>query len=152
MAQIRPPTRQQLGSFLKSQELVRYFEQLFLAAGQDTPDEIIVLRRLVEEATVEAQSAFSAAIEALAALQALSDSLGLEPRAQLGTIASQNADAIEVGTVSANVNRAFRATNQTSSAAASAGTLANAPAAGDPTFWLKVNINSTNFAIPCWAG
>jgi hypothetical protein len=47
-------------------------------------------------------------------------------------------------------DRAVRFNNQTSAAGAGAGTLANAPAAGNPTHWLKINIGGTNFAIPCW--
>lgn len=50
------------------------------------------------------------------------------------------------------VDRALRFNNQTSAAAAQTGTLTNAPAAGNPTHWLKINIGGTNFAIPCWPG
>lgn len=38
----------------------------------------------------------------------------------------------------------------TSGAAAAVGTLNNAPAAGDPTFWLPVDIAGTVRYIPCW--
>lgn len=44
----------------------------------------------------------------------------------------------------------YTASNQTSGAAANVGTLTNAPAVGNPTFWLRVVINGTNFAIPAW--
>jgi hypothetical protein len=50
------------------------------------------------------------------------------------------------------VDRAVRFDNQTNAAGAAAGTLGNAPTAGDPGHWLKINIGGTNFAIPCWAG
>jgi hypothetical protein len=30
------------------------------------------------------------------------------------------------------------------------GTLNNAPAAGNPAFWLRVRVNGTNLAIPAW--
>lgn len=49
-------------------------------------------------------------------------------------------------------DRAVRFNNQTSSAAAQTGTLTNAPAAGNPGFWLKINVGGTNYALPCWAG
>lgn len=49
-------------------------------------------------------------------------------------------------------NRGLATTNQTSSAAAAAGTLTNAPVAGNPGYWLKITINGTNYSIPCWAG
>lgn len=39
----------------------------------------------------------------------------------------------------------------TSQAAAAAGTLGNAPTAGDPGFWLAVRIAGALYAIPCWA-
>lgn len=50
------------------------------------------------------------------------------------------------------VDRAVRFNNQTSAAAANVGTLNNAPAAGDPGYWLKINIDGTNYALPAWAG
>lgn len=56
------------------------------------------------------------------------------------------------GAIFTNEDRGYAATAQTSSAGASAGTLTNAPAAGNPTFWLKVNVNNTSFAIPMWPG
>lgn len=40
---------------------------------------------------------------------------------------------------------------QTSGAGAHTGTLNNAPAAGDPGFWLPVTINGTTYYIPCWS-
>lgn len=49
-------------------------------------------------------------------------------------------------------DRGVRFDNQTSAAGANIGTLLNAPTAGDPGFWLKVNIGGTNYAIPAWAG
>lgn len=50
------------------------------------------------------------------------------------------------------VDRGVYFSNQTDSAGVSAGTLGNAPAAGNPTFWLKIKINGSTYAIPCWAG
>lgn len=41
-------------------------------------------------------------------------------------------------------------TGQTSGAGAGAGTLTNAPSAGNPTHWLRVKINGANRLIPCW--
>lgn len=56
------------------------------------------------------------------------------------------------GIFSWETDRGLRANNQTSAAAAQLGTLTNAPAAGNPGYWLKINIGGTNYAIPCWAG
>lgn len=41
-------------------------------------------------------------------------------------------------------------TSQTSDAGAATGTLTNAPHATNPTFWLRININGTNCAVPAW--
>lgn len=40
---------------------------------------------------------------------------------------------------------------QTSDAGAAAGTLTNAPHAGNPPFWLRIEINGTAYAMPAWA-
>lgn len=40
--------------------------------------------------------------------------------------------------------------NQTSGAGAAGGTLTNAPSAGNPSHWLRVQINGANRFIPCW--
>lgn len=56
------------------------------------------------------------------------------------------------GTIANATDRPYISTGQTSSAGASVGTLTNSPTAGDPGFWLKVNINGTNYAIPAWLG
>ena len=40
--------------------------------------------------------------------------------------------------------------NLTNGAAAAAGTLLNAPAAGNPTKWIPINDNGTIRYIPCW--
>jgi hypothetical protein len=42
-------------------------------------------------------------------------------------------------------------TNQTNGAGASLGTLTNAPSAGDPAFWLRIQINGANRFVPAWA-
>lgn len=57
-----------------------------------------------------------------------------------------------LGVFTENVDRGVRFNNQTSSAGALAGTLLNAPTAGNPGFWLKINIGGVNYSIPCWAG
>lgn len=56
------------------------------------------------------------------------------------------------GEILTTADRGYKATAQTSSAGAAAGTLLNSPAAGNPTFWLKVSINGVALAIPCWPG
>jgi hypothetical protein len=53
-------------------------------------------------------------------------------------------------TLRVDTDNGYRAINQTSAAGASAGTLTNAPSAGNPAFWLRVNINSVDRFIPAW--
>ena len=57
----------------------------------------------------------------------------------------------EAGAVFDLVNQGLRINGQTSGAGASAGTLSNAPSAGDPSFWLPINIAGALRWIPCWA-
>lgn len=66
-------------------------------------------------------------------------------------------DVITIGENTAGVtltlnlpNQGLRINNQTSGAGAGAGTLGNAPAAGDPAFWMPINIAGTVRYFPCW--
>ena len=52
-------------------------------------------------------------------------------------------------TITADNGQLF--TGQTDGAGVAAGTLNNAPTAGDPAFWLRVQINGANRFIPAWA-
>jgi hypothetical protein len=54
--------------------------------------------------------------------------------------------------VKINSDRNLAFGNQTSSAGAGAGTIGNAPHAGNPDFWLRTIVNGTNVALPCWNG
>lgn len=56
------------------------------------------------------------------------------------------------GLVQFQTDRGLRFNNQTSAAGASTATFTNAPAAGNPIFYLKINIDGTNGAIPVLAG
>ncbi len=57
-------------------------------------------------------------------------------------------------TVQLNIaqDRGARFDNQTSGFGIAAGTLLNAPVAGDPNHWLKISIGGVNHVIPCWLG
>lgn len=54
------------------------------------------------------------------------------------------------GVVTIGLDRGLDFRNQTNQAAAAAGTLNNAPAAGDPAFWIPVVVNGVNRAVPAW--
>lgn len=56
------------------------------------------------------------------------------------------------GIVTAGGSRPYKATGASNAAAANTGTLTNSPTAGNPGFWLPVNINGTDYCIPCWVG
>lgn len=47
-------------------------------------------------------------------------------------------------------DQSFRINGQVSGAGASAGTLTNAPAAGNPSFWLPINVGGTVYFFPGW--
>lgn len=57
-----------------------------------------------------------------------------------------------LGNISTSANRGLQFLNSTSSASTQTATLTNAPSAGNPSFWLKVSINGTNYSIPAWIG
>ena len=69
----------------------------------------------------------------------------------IGNSGANRPRSIFVGTsIQIEVNNGLKLTNQTNGAAAGAGTLANAPAAGNPTFWMPITVNGVNKHIPCW--
>jgi hypothetical protein len=85
-------TRDQLAEFLTDQQQIRQFELLFSTVDAIAPD-------VVNEVKIEAGTAQATANEALAALSALSQALELvtlSPRPELGTIASQNSDNVNI--------------------------------------------------------
>ena len=67
-------TREQLAKFLPSHELIKAFEKLFDVAGA-TPDEINALTMLVEEVTLNAESAAAGQAALAAQLQRIASAL-----------------------------------------------------------------------------
>lgn len=51
-----------------------------------------------------------------------------------------------------NKDRFALITNATTTAGTTTATLTNWPVAGNPAFFLKINVNTTNMIIPCWNG
>lgn len=79
------------------------------------------------------------------------------PPVQIGTLGQQQADRVNItgGSVNAQIKNnqtILLESTQTLSdgAAASAGTLLNAPVAGNPTKWVPINDNGTTRYIPAW--
>lgn len=54
------------------------------------------------------------------------------------------------GVLACSIDGGFTLTNQTDGAGAGAGTLTNAPAAGDPTIWIPMDINGSTVHVPGW--
>ena len=65
MAEPRPLTRDVLAKFLPDQESIRRFEKLFLVVSELTPAEIATLTQLVQEASIDANTAQATAQSAL---------------------------------------------------------------------------------------
>jgi hypothetical protein len=72
-----PPTRAELAQFLPDHASIRAFEQLFKIAGELTPNEIAQLGVLIQEVTLQADSAGAQAAAANGALDRIADSLEL---------------------------------------------------------------------------
>ena len=71
----------------------------------------------------------------------------LDPSVQLGTMASQNAENVTLGGGATLLSTLAALTN---GSAAAAGTLLNAPAAGNPTKWFAINDAGTVRYVPAW--
>jgi len=85
-------TRDQLATFLKNQEQIKQFENLFSTVDAIAPD-------VVSEINISVGTAQASANEALALISALTqalDLLALAPRSELGTIAPQNSDNVNI--------------------------------------------------------
>jgi hypothetical protein len=72
-----PPTRAELARFMPDHASIRAFEQLFKVAGELTPNEIAQLGVLIQEVTLQADSAGAQAAAANGALDRIADSLEL---------------------------------------------------------------------------
>lgn len=166
----RPPTRKELAEvFGNNQRLIRAFEQIFdlipsdLISQQTDLTNVEFLSAIADQRSVEAIDAINRLADAIEAL-ALAPNVEQEeledhtaPLVELGTIAAQNEDAVEIsgGTIVASLtddttNLIASSTALTDGAAASAGTLTNAPSAGDPTKWVAIDDNGTTRYIPAW--
>ena len=85
-------TRDQLATFLKNQEQIKQFENLFSTVDAIAPD-------VVSEINISVGTAQASANEALALISALTQALellSLAPRSELGTIAPQNSDNVNI--------------------------------------------------------
>lgn len=72
-----PITRNELARFLPNHAAIRAFEELFRVAGELTPAQIEALQVLVQEATIQAESAGAQAAAANGALDRIAETLEL---------------------------------------------------------------------------
>ncbi len=66
------------------------------------------------------------------------------------TIDPSGNEVTTAGYFKANIDNGIQLASQTSGAAGFSGTLTNAPTAGDPAFWIKVQVNGVQRYIPAW--
>lgn len=141
--------RNQLAEFLRNHESIRAFEELFSVVATELPS----------------TSELSAGQAALQASQALSDiaevanelaTILMRPYPELveeavyippSEMADLNALTITQNDPSVLISAS---TAMTDGAAAAAGTLNNAPTAGNPTKWIAINDAGTIRYIPTW--
>lgn len=112
MATIAPITRDQLAKFLPDNDTIRRFEQLFLLAGNTTPENIDIIFRLIDEVLIGTGSAIASADMANALLDRIAQSVevlssapvaqpftpedNLAPPMQIGTMGEQQADRVRI--------------------------------------------------------
>jgi hypothetical protein len=115
MAQKLNLTRDQLASFLQDFEQIRQFERLFATVDQvqeasDTTgisieagiasstanDALAQIIRLAQDIAVNSDNKGVQALDSFARISNIIDMLALSPRAELGTISSQNKDNVDI--------------------------------------------------------
>ena len=147
---------------LMSREWYRWFINVFTQLGGGTSDVAaadLAVAPLAQDPFVIEQNVTQQA--QLAVIMAQYDKLfdDLSPHPELGTMAPQNAASVSITggaisgvTVSTTGGATLISTSAalTDGAAAAAGTLLNAPAAGDPTKWFAINDNGTTRYVPSW--
>ncbi len=75
---------------------------------------------------------------------------GASATANYAIFSSSTAPSSLAGNLSLTKDTSLFFTNQTSGAAAAAGTLLNAPKAGNPDFWVPMSVNGTAGWVPWW--
>lgn len=165
----RPVLRQELARVFKNQRVIRAFEKIFDLIPPEFINQQVQIDalNLISEFTSAQANEGAAAIERLTAaverlamappVVVLPANNDVAPRAELGTMSPQQADAVEItaGNVTAKLtdntaNLLASSVALTNAAGAAAGTLGNAPAAGNPTKWIQIDDNGTIRKIPTW--
>lgn len=90
----------------------------------------------------------------------------LAPSLTSGTMALQDATSVNItggkitvntltitgvsNLATLNLSDGLNLTNETDRSKSQAGTLTNAPSAGNPGFWLRITVNGTAYGLPLW--
>lgn len=155
----RPVLRQELSRIFKNQRVIRAFEKIFDLIPPQFIDQQVQLDALnLISAVAESQST-----EALAAINRLSSAVetlamapanvppqaqdGLEPRIEFADI---KASTVEAGLTDSTTILIASSQTLVNGAGVAAGTLLNAPVAGNPTKWVTINDNGTTRQVPAW--
>jgi hypothetical protein len=165
------PTRADLAqAFGTNQRLIKAFEKIFALI----PTQFIDQKTQIDALELISALSDSRSLEAIESIDRLTAAVELivlapvdsdQPQAEndltviqeIGTIAAQNSDAVEIsaGTVVAALTDSTTklissSVNLSSTPGAFAGTLLTAPRAGNPTHWAAVDNNGTTVYFPGW--
>lgn len=155
----RPVLRQELARVFKNQRVIRAFEKIFdlippeFINQQIQLDALNLVAELSNSQSNEATAAvtrLAAAIEQLAMAPPdiatpLPDEL--TPRLELADI---KATTVEAALTDSTTNVIASSVALANAAGAAAGTLLNAPTAGNPTKWCQIDDNGTIRKFPTW--
>lgn len=149
-------------------EVIKQLENLFLQSAETNPESIASLQTQVDNLGLQALAPLLITIFNLVAgtniavTQTATNAFSIALAAVITGITSISASgAISAGSLSATGSNSGQLSNSsgnlmdssvaiTNGAAAAAGTLLNAPAAGNPTKWLKVVDNGVTRYVPAW--
>lgn len=155
----RPVLRQELDRVFKNQRVIRAFENIFdlippefinQQTQLDALDLISALAATQAEQALSAVEQLTRAIERLAVAPAPIDTLppdDVAPRQEPGDIKASTVEAALTDSTTILIASSQALAN---GAGVGAGTLLNAPAAGNPTKWVTINDNGTNRQVPAW--
>lgn len=172
-------SRQQLAQFLPTFEAIKAFEQLFAATYETAPTDLESVQASADAAQLQAAEALGqlaniANVLSLALYGAYQETISQDnlvqiseqaqqeiyiPPTSLGSMSEQNANKVAITGGSVSVNSLTNGNNAAlvassvalnNGAAAAAGTITNAPVAGNPTKWIPIIDNGTTRYIPSW--
>lgn len=155
----RPVLRQELARVFKNQRVIRAFEKIF----DLVPPEFISQQIQIDTISLISELAASQSNEAVSAIERLTaalETLAVAPPVVVPPPVDDITPTVELADIKATTVEAALTDSTTillassqalaNGAAAAAGTLLNAPTAGNPTKWVSINDNGTVRQIPAW--